>query len=52
LNLVGFWVLANSVAEILFKIGNDKTLSPFKSIMAAEENTDRRVAQAVLRGLV
>ena len=34
--------MANSVAEILIKFGNDKTLSLFKIIVTAEQNTDSR----------
>jgi predicted transcriptional regulator len=34
--------LANSVAKILIKVGNDKTLSLFKTIVTAEQNTDSR----------
>jgi predicted transcriptional regulator len=32
--------LANSVAKILIKIGNDKTLSLFKTLVTSEQNTD------------
>ena len=34
--------MANSVAKILIKVGNDKTLSLFKTIVTAEQNTDSR----------
>jgi len=34
--------LANSVAKILVKVGNDKTLSLFKTIVTADQNTDSR----------
>jgi DNA-binding MarR family transcriptional regulator len=34
--------LVNSVAKILIKVGNDKTLSLFKTIVTAEQNTDSR----------
>jgi hypothetical protein len=37
--------MANSVAKILFKVGNDKTLSLFKTIVAAEQNTDSRALE-------
>ena len=35
-------MLANSVAKILIKVSNDKTLSLFKTIVTAEQNTDSR----------
>lgn len=35
-------MLANSVAKILIKVSNDKTLSLFKTIVTAELNTDSR----------
>jgi len=41
--------LANSVAKILFKVGNGKTLSLFKTIMAAEQNTDSRTLREKLK---
>jgi len=34
--------LADSVGKILIKVGNDKTLSLFKTIVTAEQNTDSR----------
>jgi predicted transcriptional regulator len=34
--------LANFVAKILIKVSNDKTLSLFKTIVTAEQNTDSR----------
>lgn len=34
--------MANSVAKILSKVGNDKTLSLFKTIVTAEQNNDSR----------
>ena len=34
--------MANSVAKILVKVGNDKTLSLFKTIVTADQNTDSR----------
>ena len=34
--------MAYSVAKILIKVGNDKTLSLFKTIVTAEQNTDSR----------
>ncbi len=34
--------MANSVAKILIKVSNDKTLSLFKTIVTAEQNTDSR----------
>ncbi|HYT40705.1 MAG TPA: hypothetical protein VEP90_00035, partial [Methylomirabilota bacterium] len=41
--------MANSVAKILFKVGNGKTLSLFKTIMAAEQNTDSRTLREKLK---
>jgi predicted transcriptional regulator len=49
LNLVGLQVLANSVAKILIKVGNDKTLSLFKTIVTAEQNTDSRELREKLK---
>ena len=34
--------MANFVAKILIKVSNDKTLSLFKTIVTAEQNTDSR----------
>ena len=34
--------MANSVAKILIKVSNDKTLSLFKTIVTADQNTDSR----------
>ncbi|MGB7957133.1 MAG: hypothetical protein WCF23_24425 [Candidatus Nitrosopolaris sp.] len=34
--------MANSAAKILIKVGNDKTISLFKTLMTAEQNTDSR----------
>jgi len=34
--------LADSVGKILIKVGNDKTLSLFKTIVTAEQNIDSR----------
>ena len=34
--------MADSVGKILIKVGNDKTLSLFKTIVTAEQNTDSR----------
>jgi hypothetical protein len=41
--------MANSVAKILFKVGNDKTLSLFKTIVAAEQNTDNHALREKLK---
>jgi predicted transcriptional regulator len=41
--------LANSVAKILIKVGNDKTLSLFKTIVTAEQNTDSRELREKLK---
>lgn len=49
MNLVGLQVLANSVAKILIKVGNDKTLSLFKTIVTAEQNTDSRELREKLK---
>ena len=49
MNLVGLQVLTNSVAKILIKVGNDKTLSLFKTIVTAEQNTDSRELREKLK---
>lgn len=41
--------MANSVAKILIKVGNDKTLSLFKTIVTAEQNTDSRELREKLK---
>jgi len=41
--------LTSSVAKILLKVGNDKTLSLFKTIVAAEQNTDSRALREKLK---
>ena len=41
--------MAYSVAKILIKVGNDKILSLFKTIVTAEQNTDSRTLREKLK---
>lgn len=48
-NLVGLWILANSVAKILVKVGNGKTLALFSAMVVAEQKNNSRALREKLK---